>query len=97
MPDPATLQQVAALLEARELIRRLAQPALTPRVPRPIRFEARAILRRLPSPEVLQAALEGAASSGSLGPAGSKVRGRTAYAISNALAERDLGSRDSPR
>lgn len=96
MPDPARLQQVAAVLEARELLRRLVHPSLTPRVPRPIRFEARAILRRLPSAEVLRSALEGASLQDEVDPDSGKNPGKTVYGISNAVAERGLGRRPSP-
>ena len=47
-------QEFAAIVNARLLLQRLTDPQLTPRVPRYVRAEARALLRWLPRPEVLR-------------------------------------------
>jgi hypothetical protein len=51
-------QEFAAIVNARLLLQRLVDPQLTPRVPRDIRAEARALLRWLPAPMVLRKKLE---------------------------------------
>lgn len=56
------LQQVSAVLNARELLVRLSDSRLTPRVPREIRSEARALLRNFPISQRLRPVLEGQAS-----------------------------------
>lgn len=55
------VQEVAAVLQARVLLQKLADHRLTPRVPREIRAEARALLRWFPRPERLRPVLEGSA------------------------------------
>ena len=57
-PEPA-IQAVAALLEARSFLARLSDPAQTPRVPHPLRREARALLRHYPREERLRRVLTG--------------------------------------
>lgn len=56
-----SVQEVAAVLQARVLLQRLADHRLTPRVPREVRAEARALLRWFPRPERLRPVLEGSA------------------------------------
>ena len=56
-----SIQEVAAVLQARTLLLRLSDHQLTPRIPRDVRAEARALLRWFPSAERLRPVLEGAA------------------------------------
>jgi hypothetical protein len=60
-PEPATPseqhldeQEFAAIVNARLLLQRLGDPQLTPRIPREVRAEARALLRWLPRREMLR-------------------------------------------
>ena len=53
------IQAVAALLETRSFLARLSDPAQTPRVPFPLRREARALLRHYPREERLRPVLIG--------------------------------------
>lgn len=53
MSKPLGYQEAAALLQARLLLGRIADHRQTKRVPRPIRAEARALLRVLPTRERL--------------------------------------------
>lgn len=61
------IQQVSAVLETRCLLQRIADPKQTPRVPRSVRAEARALLRWFPPPDVLRTALEGQLGTGAKG------------------------------
>jgi hypothetical protein len=54
MPEPLRYQEAAALAQARALLVRLSDFHQTPRIPRPIRAEARALLRWLPTAERLR-------------------------------------------
>ena len=56
-----SIQEVAAVLQARTLLLRLSDHQLTPRIPREVRAEARALLRWFPRAERLRPVLEGAA------------------------------------
>jgi hypothetical protein len=56
------VQQVSAVLNTRELLLRLVDTKRTPRVPREIRAEARALLRSFPASHVLRPVLEGESS-----------------------------------
>jgi hypothetical protein len=47
-------QEFAAIVNARLLLQRLCDPQLTPRIPRDVRAEARALLRWLPAPLALR-------------------------------------------
>jgi len=60
-PYETNVQEVAAVLQARVLLHRLSDHRLTPRIPREIRAEARALLRWFPRPERLRPVLEGSA------------------------------------
>jgi hypothetical protein len=51
--DGLRSQEAAALAQAQALLVRLADFRQTPRIPRPIRAEARALLRWMPSAERL--------------------------------------------
>lgn len=55
MSEPLRYQEAAALLQARLLLGRIADHRQTKRVPGPIRAEARALLRTLPTRERLWA------------------------------------------
>lgn len=61
-PYASRLQQVSAVLNARELLVRLSDSKQTPRVPRAVRAEAKALLRSFPAAQVLRPVLEGEAS-----------------------------------
>lgn len=50
---PLSMQAAAAVLESRAFLYRLTQHKLTPRVPGPVRMEARALLRQFPEIVVL--------------------------------------------
>jgi hypothetical protein len=52
------MQAVAAVLESRAFLYRLTQHQLTPRVPGPVRMEARALLRHFPEANLLAPLLE---------------------------------------
>lgn len=56
------IQAIAALLETRSFLARLSDPAQTPRVPFPLRREARALLRHYPREERLRPVLNGSES-----------------------------------
>lgn len=56
-----SVQEVAAVLQARTLLIRLSDHQLTPRIPRDVRAEARALLRWFPRAERLRPVLEGTA------------------------------------
>jgi hypothetical protein len=60
-PYETSIQEVAAVLQARTLLLRLSDHRLTPRVPREIRAEARALLRWFPPAGRLRPVLEGPA------------------------------------
>lgn len=60
-PYETSVQEVAAILQARVLLHRLSDHRLTPRIPREIRAEARALLRWFPRAERLRPVLEGSA------------------------------------
>lgn len=53
-PEPFGYQEAVALQQARLLLVRLADHRQTPRIPRDVRAEARAVLRWLPSVDRLQ-------------------------------------------
>lgn len=67
MPDPwgsltefdRSIQEIAAVLQARDLLERLADFRKTRRIPSDVRAEARALLRWYPRPERLRPVLEG--------------------------------------
>lgn len=52
------LQQISAVIAAREFLARLSAPSAMPRVSREIRGEARALLRHYPAAERLRPVLE---------------------------------------
>jgi len=54
MPEGLRYQEAAALVQARALLVRLSDFHQTKRIPRPIRAEARALLRWLPTAERLR-------------------------------------------
>lgn len=54
MSQPLRYQEVAAIRQARLLLVRLADHRRTARIPRPIRAEALALLRTMPTAERLQ-------------------------------------------
>lgn len=56
-------QQLASIINARHLLMRLVDHTQTPRVPRPIRAEARALLRRFPRADTLRDAAGGRPAS----------------------------------
>lgn len=56
-PYETGLQEIAAIVQARVLLQRLSDHRLTPRIPREVRAEARALLRWFPRPEALRPAL----------------------------------------
>lgn len=60
-PHETSIQEVAAVLQARTLLLRLSDHQMTPRIPREVRAEARALLRWFPRPERLRPVLEGTA------------------------------------
>jgi hypothetical protein len=65
LPWPSESErQIDAVLAARMLLARLIDPELTPRVPRAIRSEARALLRWFPQAEQLRPVLAGPAFLG---------------------------------
>lgn len=71
-----SVQEVAAVLQARTLLLRLSDHRLTPRIPREVRAEARALLRWFPGAERLRPVLEGAAHLQRQGkPEGKSVSG----------------------
>lgn len=53
------MQQVAAVVNSRDLLVRLCDPKRTPRVPFAVRSEARSLLRWFPDVHSLRRALEG--------------------------------------
>lgn len=53
-------QQVAAVVATRDFLLRLTRPADTPRVPGPVRQEARSLLRHFPMEDRLRPILEAA-------------------------------------
>lgn len=54
-----SVQEIAAVLQARDLLERLADFRKTRRIPSDVRAEARALLRWYPRPERLRPVLEG--------------------------------------
>ena len=52
------MQQVAAVVATRDFLLRLVNTKETPRIPREVRREARALLRHYPLPERLRPVLE---------------------------------------
>lgn len=67
LPWPSESErQIDAVLAARMLLARLIDPELTPRVPRAIRSEARALLRWFPQAEQLRPVLAGPAFLGAV-------------------------------
>lgn len=60
-PYETGIQEIAAVLQTRTLLQRLSDHQLTPRIPREIRSEARALLRWFPRAEQLRPALQNSA------------------------------------
>lgn len=52
------LQQVSSVVATRDFLLRLINPKVTPRIPREVRREARALLRHYPPADQLRPALE---------------------------------------
>ena len=81
-----SVQEVAAVLQARTLLLRLSDHQLTPRIPREVRAEARALLRWFPRAERLRPVLEGAAHLQRKG----KSEGKSVFENENPLIPGDL-------
>jgi len=86
-PYETSVQEVAAVLQARHLLMRLSDHQLTPRIPREVRAEARALLRWFPRAERLRPVLEGAAHLQRQG----KPQGKSIYENRNPLEQSDSG------
>lgn len=86
-PWEVNVQEVAAVLQARVLLQRLADHHLTPRVPREVRAEARALLRWFPRPERLRPVLEGSAHLHRQG----KPQGKPIFENQNACQDKGFG------